>query len=173
MRETLKALQHFNSQGVNHLKIDSQRVFLNKEGKVRLLDFAFIQHPPLFRSDVSAGFQSYKAPEISSNSGEEVSFKADIWAVGIMLFDLCTGSLPYMDLPEIRVLFQLRANPNISILLGDNYSAELKDFLFICMKAHPQDRPDFETLLLHPFITQYAELGQETLAELLLSTNKY
>ncbi|WP_224241393.1 protein kinase domain-containing protein [Hyalangium gracile] len=99
-------LAHAHEHHVIHRDLKPGNVFLTRRGQVKLLDFglawltatAFPSVPNL----PSAGTPSYMAPEQWSGEGQDE--RTDIWAVGVLLFELLTGETPYMEtsLVELR-----------------------------------------------------------------------
>lgn len=92
-----EALQYAHSQGVIHRDIKPQNVLMTPDGRAKLADFGLARplHPEstgLTRSHVSMGTLAYMAPE--QCAGLELDQRADIYALGVMLYEMLTGSRP-------------------------------------------------------------------------------
>ncbi|HYH94466.1 protein kinase domain-containing protein [Hyalangium sp.] len=102
MRGVAAGLAHAHEHHIVHRDLKPSNVFITHQGPVKLLDFGLAWLVPVGASvpqDLpSAGTPSHMAPE--QWRGEQVDERADIWAAGIMLYELLTGELPY---PELRV----------------------------------------------------------------------
>lgn len=92
----LRALQR---QGMVHRDLKPENVLLDKTGRVRLIDFGTVQVNgleeirSLMSEDVPVGSVDYIAPEyLQGGRGEHCS---DIFSLGIMIFEMCTGQLPF------------------------------------------------------------------------------
>ena len=90
----------------------------------------------------------YWAPEIFKNSA--YSCQIDIWALGILTYELFLGDNP----------FQIRTEDDLFRVVEKEFrmkvgSIQLKTFVNLILKSEPEKRPKAEQLLKHPFITKY------------------
>jgi serine/threonine protein kinase/Tfp pilus assembly protein PilF len=100
------ALAHAEQRGIVHRDLKSANVVITPEGRVKVLDFGLAQCvrkeelEEVTRSKVSieasrgiAGTLAYMAPE--TLRGEEADARSDIWALGVVLYEMAAGSLPF------------------------------------------------------------------------------
>lgn len=112
------ALEKHNCFG---LAIHPSRLLIDRKGKVRAFRFEF---EGLYKESLAkckSKFTSgpyYLAPEIITGKSP-VSIKADIWAIGIITYELATGELAYKKLSKTKVLFEIVNKPPPS--LGSEY----------------------------------------------------
>jgi serine/threonine protein kinase len=88
----LEGLVYAHSQGVTHLDVKPSNVIIANSGMSMLVDFGLaytINDPSQTNSQSTGGTPQYMAPE--RISGKQVSFPADIYSVGVMLYELVTG----------------------------------------------------------------------------------
>ncbi|MBI1786127.1 MAG: protein kinase [Acidobacteria bacterium] len=98
------ALAHAHERGVVHRDLKSANVIVTPEGRPKVLDFGLakrvIEAPgeatrsePLTEAGAVSGTLSYMAPEVLR--GEPADPRSDLWALGVMLYQAVTGSLPF------------------------------------------------------------------------------
>lgn len=92
----LQAVAYCHSKGVSHRDIKLDNVLINPEGVVKLIDFGFANKRSLSTDKISdfCGTPSYMSPEIVQRQPYD-GHKADIWALGVMLYRLLNGRYPF------------------------------------------------------------------------------
>jgi len=99
------------------------------------------------------------APEIISLQG--ASTASDIWSLGCTIVELLEGKPPWAELDSnMAVLFKIVEE---EWPIPAYYSPELKDFLGLCFKKNPSDRPTAETLFDHEWIRN--EIGIDPVSQ--------
>jgi tetratricopeptide (TPR) repeat protein/tRNA A-37 threonylcarbamoyl transferase component Bud32 len=106
--EIAAGLQEAHSKGVVHRDIKPANVMLSLEGRVKITDFGLahlIGTERLTRSGSTVGTIAYMAPE--QVQAEEIDHRADIWALGVVLYELVTGKLPFRGAYEQAILYSI------------------------------------------------------------------
>ncbi len=94
--EVCRALAHAHAAGVIHRDVKPENVMIRKDGLIKLMDFGIAQILDFQRMTVTGqllGSPAYMAPEIIE--GKQVDLRTDVFSVGIMLYLLATGALPF------------------------------------------------------------------------------
>lgn len=94
--QVCRALAHAHGLGVLHRDVKPENVMIRNDGVVKLTDFGIAQMIDVQRMTVTGqllGSPAYMSPE--HVKGGELDFRTDVFAVGIMLFQLVTGELPF------------------------------------------------------------------------------
>ncbi|MGV3660050.1 MAG: protein kinase domain-containing protein [Prosthecobacter sp.] len=116
-----EALQYAHEHGIVHRDIKPENLLLDKAGRVKIADFGIAkmlgaQPPDAADADILAGSRShplgtpaYAAPE-QQNDPRHVDHRADIYSLGVVLYELLTGELPKgnIGLPARRVQIDVR-----------------------------------------------------------------
>lgn len=90
------ALQHAHSLGIIHRDIKPENVMVRKDGLLKLMDFGVAQVLDLERMTVTGqllGSPAYMAPEIFE--GKPLDVRTDVFSVGVMLYQMAAGQLPF------------------------------------------------------------------------------
>ena len=116
MTQVARGLSHAHANGIVHCDLKSSNVLILRDGRAKILDFGIsrFQRPLVSSmpgSEVAptitgfAGTPAFMAPELWR--GQPPDARTDIWAAGVMLFEMLTGRLPYTVL-ELQLKFRMK-----------------------------------------------------------------
>ncbi|MFY0537979.1 protein kinase domain-containing protein [Nannocystis pusilla] len=151
--QILRGLEHAHSQGVIHRDLKPQNVFLTRDAHgnqlLKLVDFGIAKlvgsdaGDPLTRAGMVFGTPQYMSPEQAL--GVEIDPRADLYAVGILMFQMLTGRLPFNHEDAIALIrMQVSTEPP---QLPDNVPQELAAIVYrLLAKQREQRFPDARTV---------------------------
>lgn len=143
--ELLDALDIIHKEyQIIHRDIKTENVLLDKYKNIRIVDFGLsdIITAPGQTFTHKCGSPGYISPEMAR--GQEYTTKADIWALGVILFAITHGYLPFDNIQ--KVIF---TEPQIS----GTVSSDLRDILTQILNKNPSERPDISAIRAHPWIS--------------------
>jgi serine/threonine protein kinase/tetratricopeptide (TPR) repeat protein len=136
------ALTRAHRLGIIHRDLKPANVLLAEDGTPRLTDFgvAYIADTPhLTRTGVLVGTVDYLSPEACN--GEKLDERADIWAFGVMLFQMLTGRLPFKGESLTAKLTAILTQPIPDITqYAANIPDALADLIYRMLEKDPQQR---------------------------------
>ncbi|KAI3951073.1 hypothetical protein MKW92_039560 [Papaver armeniacum] len=157
VKKLLRGLSYLH--GVRHLvhrDIKPANLLMNLKGEPKITDFGISAglENSMAMCATFVGTVTYMSPERIQN--ESYSYPADIWSLGLALFECGTGEFPYTanDGP-VNLMLQILEDPSPSPS-KNFFSPEFCTFIDACLLKDADARPTAEQLLSHPFITRYA-----------------
>ena len=135
-----KALAHAHSKGIIHRDIKPQNVMLLKDGLIKVADFgiAALQNDIEESTNETVGSVHYIAPEQARGAAADA--RSDIYSLGIVMYEMMTGRLPYVGKSDVEVAVKhmnTEAVPPRTIVPGIPEELER-----ICLKAMATDITD-------------------------------
>ena len=140
--QILRALQHAHEKGIVHRDIKPQNIMLLQDGTIKVMDFGiarFARSETRTITDKAIGSVHYIAPEQAR--GDLTDEKADIYSVGVMLYEMITGQLPFEADNAVSVaIMQLQANPTLPREINPEVPEGLQDITMKAMQKTPSQR---------------------------------
>ena len=139
VNQILSALKHAHSKGVIHRDIKPQNIMLLKDGTIKVTDFGiarFSRNETQTMTDRAIGSVHYIAPEQAK--GSVIDEKADIYSVGVMLYEMLTGRLPFEADNAVSVaIMQMQAKPKPLREINPDIPEGLEQITLKAMEKNP------------------------------------
>lgn len=160
--QILKALQHAHECGIVHRDIKPQNIMLLQDGTIKVTDFGiarFSDKSTRTMTEQAIGSVHYIAPEQAR--GDATDGKTDIYSVGVMLYEMLTGKLPFDGDSAVTIaLMQLQSTPKHPREINPGIPIGLEQITMKAMEKLPSDRytsaaemlSDIERFRLNPSI---------------------
>ena len=153
-KELLSAVEFAHNKGIVHRDIKPDNIMLTRAGKVKVLDFGIARAVAETFDDIATttsilGTAAYFSPEQAQ--GQKVDIRTDIYAIGIVLFEMLTGKIPFTGDTAVAVAHQhIHAHPPAPSSINPKVSLALDQVVFTALAKDKADR--FQTT---------AEFGRE------------
>ena len=140
--QILRALQHAHDKGIVHRDIKPQNIMLLEDGTIKVADFGIARFARASQhtvTDKAIGSVHYISPEQAK--GELSDEKSDIYSVGVMLYEMTTGTLPFdADSPVSVALKQIQSQAKRPRAINPNIPEGLEDITIRAMQKDPARR---------------------------------
>lgn len=140
--QILRALQHAHDKGIVHRDIKPQNIMLLSDGAIKITDFGiarFARSATRTLTDKAIGSVHYISPEQAS--GGTVDARTDIYSVGVMLYEMLTGKVPFeADSPVSVALKQIQSRAVLPRDINPDIPEGLQEITVHAMEKDMQKR---------------------------------
>ena len=140
--QILKGLQHAHDKGIVHRDVKPQNIMVLADGTIKVTDFGiarFARSDQRTITDKAIGSVHYISPEQAR--GEKTDEKADVYSVGVMLYEMLTGKLPFQADSAVSVaLMQLQRDPQLPTEINGSIPQGLEQITMHAMQKTPERR---------------------------------
>lgn len=140
--QILRALQHAHDKGIVHRDIKPQNIMLLSNGNIKVTDFGiarFSYSDTKTMTDSAIGSVHYISPEQAR--GDTTDDRADIYSIGVVLYEMLTGQLPFQSDNSVSVaLMQLQSEPTLPREINSSIPLGLEQIVLHAMQKNNRDR---------------------------------
>ena len=156
MKQLLNALEYMHSVRVIHRDLKPENLLLDETDMVKVSDFGFARYiPQNCLVSTSCGSTAYASPECL-RGGDYNGIKSDMWSVGVILYAMVTGRLPWSEKNEIKMMDQIKG---AQYQIPKYLSEDVKRLIRSLINTDPKARPTCSELLQDPWF-----VGADTVA---------
>ncbi len=142
LKQIATALQHAHEQGLVHRDIKPQNILIDDQDHVKITDFGIalaVSSATITFTNSIMGSAHYLSPEQAK--GQKATAKSDIYAFGIVMYEMLTGHLPFPgDSPVTVALKHLNESFTRPKVLNPNLPQSLENIIMRSMAKSPDDR---------------------------------
>ncbi|EZG56061.1 protein kinase [Gregarina niphandrodes] len=153
--QIVSGVHHIHSLGFCHRDLKLENLLLDEHHNLKIADFGWVSRINGFRRNFNfCGTLDYLAPEMITGSGHD--WRVDIWAIGILLYELSCGKPPFLSTSHYELL-----NRILNVKIHDDHiipvtlptiKPDCLDVIKYLLRSDPRTRIDLPDLLHLPWI---------------------
>ncbi|KAI0759832.1 hypothetical protein BD413DRAFT_487267 [Trametes elegans] len=167
-REVLVGLSYLHKSAIIHRDLKAANILITAAGKVMICDFGVsaLLVTASSKRNTLVGTPHWMAPEVAHGSSYDT--KADIWSLGIMIYEMVKGSAPNSHIVDQHKLIQLIPRMKPPRLIEGEGTKELRDFMAACLRESASDRLSADELMKTKWIQSVRKTPVTLLKDLIL-----
>ncbi|KAI4290977.1 hypothetical protein PAPHI01_0251 [Pancytospora philotis] len=146
-----RALAYMHCFDIIHRDIKPENILIGCDDQLKLADFGWSVYNNDKKRNTFCGTAEYLPPEVCKE--DIYDFHADIWCLGILCYEFCTGETPFNGKTSLRATKQQILTKELEF--PPFLSNECVDFIQKCCQKDPSNRITLEEAQLHPFLRMH------------------
>ncbi|EPB82510.1 CAMK/CAMKL protein kinase [Mucor circinelloides 1006PhL] len=158
--QLIDAIQYCHSLGIIHRDLKLENILIDQDDNVKICDFGFARQTDKNQLlKTFCGSLAYSAPEVIQRQNYSGP-ATDIWSLGVILYTLLAGELPFDDDSESELQ---RKVVMMDYFMPSYFSADAADLIQKILKLDPYERYTIAKIRLHPWLHDSAAVNSDTL----------
>ena len=149
-RQVTDALSTAHKKGIIHRDLKPANIMQDVTGRIKVMDFGLAklaQASLLTISGATLGTAAYMSPEQAQ--GIDLDHRSDIYSMGVILYQLSTGKLPFMDTHPLAVMYAIQHDlPTLPREVNPEISENLEKVIMRALEKEPESRYPLATGVL-------------------------
>jgi serine/threonine-protein kinase len=141
-RQVCEGLSEAHDMGIVHRDLKPSNIMIDKEGNARIMDFGIarsVQARGITGAGVIVGTPEYMSPE--QVEGKEVNTNSDLYSLGVILYEMVTGQLPFEGDSPLSIAHKHRyETPRAPIIINSQIPSDLNRVIMRCLDKDEEAR---------------------------------
>jgi serine/threonine protein kinase len=138
LKQIVEALAVAHKSGIIHRDIKPDNIMITQAGQVKVTDFGLAKlkdAPTITKTKSPMGTVSYMSPELVQ--GEYVDQRTDLWSLGVVLFEMLTGEMPFKGDSDVAIMYSIIGDRPAKLIKFDSQISN--SLLYICATLLEKD----------------------------------
>lgn len=157
--EMARALDYAHQQGVVHRDVKPENILMCEDGTSKLADFGWCAELDGKNRKTFCGTWDYLSPEMVES--EDYDHSVDVWAVGVLLYEMLVGRPPFSNASEKGCLTRIM---RVDLQMPDELPELARDLISKLLVKKPEDRLPLKEALQHPWAKNHQRKPRESSA---------
>jgi eukaryotic-like serine/threonine-protein kinase len=173
--QTARALDYVHFRGIVHRDIKPANIMIARTGGVKVMDFGIARDTSfgdLTEAGTGIGTPAYMSPE--QVLGDKLDPRSDIFSLGVVLFQMVTGSKPFVEDEKHSAMHKIRLEKHEPVRsLNPEVPRELANIIDRCLEKQPRDRwqsAQHMVIALERFLAKHVEMNHHARVVLFLKS---
>ena len=151
--EVILAFEHIHKHNIIYRDLKPENILLDSTGHIRVCDFNLAKQgvPKDKRADSFCGSPMYLSPEMLGGRG--VDYRCDIYGIGLLMYEMVTGTPAYNG-TDVQTLYELIRANHIDFK-APGICGDFKDLIQKILVQNPEERISLEEIKKHPYFRDF------------------